>query len=62
MIVIYPEQFGERMDEMTMTDTLTTDIATVSSPLWLRVNSAYSRLVKLKKRVTQRGRRQKIDL
>ncbi|WP_304613042.1 cation:proton antiporter [Paramuribaculum intestinale] len=62
MIVIYPEQFGERMDEMTMTDTLTTDIATVSSPLWLRVNSAYSRLVKLKKRVTQRGRRPKIDL
>lgn len=62
MIVIYPEQFGERMDEMTMTDTLTTDIATVSSPLWLRINSAYSRLVKLKKRVTQRGRRPKIDL
>ena len=62
MIVIYPEQFGERMEEMTMTDTLTTDIATVSSPLWLRVNSVYNRLVKLKKRVTQRGRRQKIDL
>lgn len=62
MIVIYPEQFGERMEEMTMTDTLTTDIATVSSPLWLRVNSVYNRLVKLKKRVTQRGRRPKIDL
>ena len=62
MIVIYPEQFGERMEEITMTDTMTTDIATVTSPLWLRVRSAYSRLIKLKKSVTQRGRRQRIEL
>ena len=37
LIVIYPEQFGDQPETITMADTLSTDIVSSPSSLWLRV-------------------------
>ncbi len=62
LIVIYPEQFGEQAEEMTMTDTMTANVVSAPSPLWLKLTSYYRRGVQLRKRFTQRNRQKKIDL
>ena len=62
LIVLYPEQFGEQAEEMAMTDTMTADIVSAPSPLWLKLTSYYRRGIQLRKRFTQRNRQNKIDL
>lgn len=62
LIVLYPEQFGEQADEIAMTDTMSADIVSAPSPLWLKLASWYRAGVQLRKRFTHRNRRNKIDL
>ena len=62
LIVLFPEQFGEEEPFETMADTLSTDLTSAPSPLMLRLYAAYHRLVELRKRITHRKRRQRIDL
>lgn len=62
IIVLYPEQFGEQMEEMTITDTMTADIVSVSSPFWNRMSNYYRRLQQYKRNMMRRNKPPKIDL
>lgn len=64
LIVLYPEQFGEATPMSTAFDPLATDITAPPGELWLRIMAFWKRLIQLRKRFTQRRRRQhrKIDL
>ncbi|MDE6263722.1 MAG: cation:proton antiporter [Paramuribaculum sp.] len=62
LIVIYPEQFGEQPEILTMADVLSTDIVAAPSTLWLRVRAAYRSLLQLKKHPRTEERENKIDL
>lgn len=62
LIVIYPEQFGEEASVPTMADALSTDMETAPSALWLKVMEYYRAGIALRKRITHRNRRNRIDL
>lgn len=62
LIVLYPEQFGEESDVLTMAETLSTDIVTAPSPLWLRLMAIYKGVAVLNRKFTHRERRNKIEL
>lgn len=62
LIVLYPEQFGEESDVLTMAETLSTDIVTAPSPLWLRLMAIYKGAAGLHRKLTHRERRNKIEL
>ncbi len=62
LIVIYPEQFGEQPEILTMADVLSTDIVAAPSTLWLRMRAAYRSLLQSKKHSRNEERENKIDL
>lgn len=62
LVVIYPEQFGDAPEVPTTAESMSTDLASIPSPLWLKLMRGYKALVKLKRRYTHRTRRRKIDL
>lgn len=63
LIVLYPEQFGESADIPTMTDVLSTDMASAPSALWLRIMDFYRSASALWRRIKhRRPRPNKIDL
>ena len=49
LIVIYPEQFGDEPESLTMADVLSTDIVSAPSPLWRRMRAAYRSMLNLRK-------------
>lgn len=49
LIVIYPEQFGDEPEILTMADVLSTDIVAAPSSLWVRVLAAYRSALKWRK-------------
>lgn len=63
LIVIYPEQFGDEPEIMTMADTLSTDIVVEPSPLWLRLRAFYRSAHQFWRRFAGAGKgTRKIDL
>lgn len=63
LIVIYPEQFGDEPEIMTMAETLSTDIVVEPSPLWLRARAFYRSAQQFWRRFAGGGNRpRKIDL
>ncbi len=63
IIIIYPEQFGDKANVESFADPLAADIAGTASPLWTRLRAWARSANTLKKRLTRRGRRtRKIDL
>lgn len=63
LVVLYPEQFGEEeASVMTFGDPLATDMNVAPTGVWLRLRGWYMSLISMKKRVTQRNRKRKIDL
>ena len=49
LIVIYPEQFGDEPEILTMADVLSTDMVAAPSSLWLRIRRAYRKLLNMRK-------------
>ena len=49
LIVIYPEQFGDEPEILTMADVLSTDMVTAPSPLWLRIRAAYRKMLNIRR-------------
>lgn len=62
LIVLYPEQFGEQPAEATMAESMSTDIVSPPSPLWVRLMKYYRAAISMRKRITHRNRRNKIEL
>ena len=62
LIVLYPEQFGQAEPINTFVDPMSSDIHSVPSPLWFKLHGAYRKLVQLKKNLSKRSDRKKIDL
>lgn len=62
LIVLYPEQFGEAEPINTFVDPMSSDIHSVPSPLWFKLHGAYRKLVQLKKSLSKRKDRKKIEL
>lgn len=63
LLIIFPEQFGEAPAPMsTMAETLSTDLVSTPSKLWLSVMNYYRSAVALRKRFTHRNRRPRIEL
>ncbi|MCM1483599.1 MAG: cation:proton antiporter [Muribaculaceae bacterium] len=57
LLIIYPDQFGHESDVPTMAETLSTDIVSTPSPLWLHIMNIYRGAVNMRKRITHRHRR-----
>lgn len=62
LIVLYPEQFGQEVPLTSFVDPLATDISATPSALWLYLRGWYRAAIGVKKRLTHRNRRPKIDL
>lgn len=62
LIVLYPEQFGQAEPINTFVDPMSSDIHSVPSPLWFKLHGAYRKLVQVKKNLSKRSDRKKIDL
>ena len=62
LIVLYPEQFGQAEPINTFVDPMSSDIHSVPSPLWFKLHGLYRKLVQVKKNITKRKDRKKIDL
>ncbi len=63
LLVIYPGQFGQQdIGITTMAETLSTDIVSTPSTIWLHAMNIYRRAIAFRKRFTHRNRRSKIDL
>ena len=60
-MVIYPEQFGESSDIMTMAETLSTDIVSAPSPLWLRLRAVYKGGKQLGRKIAHREHKSGMD-
>lgn len=55
LLMIFPEQFGEHPDEMAITDTMTADIVTPPSPLWLKLRGWWrAALARMRRVLTER--------
>jgi len=61
LIVLYPEQFGSDSGTTTFIDPLAADINSAPSPIWNAASSYWRRLMQLKKRITGRNRRPRIE-
>lgn len=61
LIVLYPEQFGAESGGTTFIDPLAVDINSAPSPLWNAASSYWRRLMQLKRRITHRNRRPRIE-
>jgi len=61
LMVIYPEQFGESSDIMTMAETLSTDIVSAPSPLWLRLRAVYKGGKQLGRKIAHREHKSGMD-
>ncbi len=62
LLLIYPEQFGDEGVVPMMADSLSTNIASAPSSLWLRFMQMYRRGISLRKRFTHRNRQNRIEL
>ena len=62
LIVLYPEQFGQAEPINTFVDPMSSDIHSVPSPLWFKLHGLYRKLVQVKKNITKRKDRKKIEL
>ena len=62
LIVLYPEQFGQTEQISTFIDPMSADIHSVPSPLWFKLHGLYRKLVQVKKNITKRKDRKKIEL
>lgn len=62
LIVLYPEQFGQAEPINTFVDPMSSDIHSVPSPLWFKLHGLYRKLVQVKKNITKRKGRKKIEL
>lgn len=62
LIVLYPEQFGEDVPLTSFVDPLATDISATPSTVWRYIRGWYRAVVGIKKRITHRNRRPKIEL
>lgn len=62
IIVLYPEQFGEQVEEIAITDTMAADIVSVASPLWEKLSDFVKRLLNRKRRNSQPLSDDKISL
>lgn len=56
LLIIYPEQFGTISEVPSMAETMSADIATTPSPIWLHAMKLYRRAINLRKRFTHRNR------
>lgn len=62
IVVIYPEQFGADVAVPTMAETMTTDIISEPSRLWVTLMNGYRAAIALRKHFTHRRRKPKIEL
>lgn len=62
IIVLYPEQFGEQVEEIAITDTMAADIVSVASPVWEKLSDFVKRLFNRKRRNSQPLSDDKISL
>jgi len=62
LIVIYPEQFGDETPVPVMAETLSADVTSAPSPLWLGALKYYRSFTALRKRIMHRRHRRKLDL
>ena len=62
IIVLYPEQFGEQVEEIAITDTMAADIVSVASPVWEKLSDFVKRLLNRKRRNSQPLSDDKISL
>lgn len=59
LLIVFPEQFGDESFIPTMAETLSTDVASAPSPLWIKLVEIYKKGIALRKRFTHRNRKQK---
>lgn len=57
LLIVYPEQFGEGPALTSFVDPMSSDIATMPSPLWRRVRNIWRRLAIARRAITHRNRR-----
>lgn len=62
IVVIYPEQFGNDVSVPTMAETMTTDIISEPSRLWVSLMNGYRAAIAFRKKFTHRKRKPKIEL
>lgn len=63
LMIIFPEQFGDESFIPLMAETLSTDVTSAPSPLWIKFMRFYRNAIALRKRFTQRNRKpRKIEL
>lgn len=63
LVVLYPEQFGEEETSVTtFVDPLSTDMSVAPTGVWLRLRGWYMALLSMKKKMSQRNKKRKIDL
>ena len=63
LVVLYPEQFGEEETSLTtFVDPLSTDMNVAPTGVWLRLRGWYMKLLSMKKEMSQRNKKRKIDL
>lgn len=60
LLVIFPEQFGDEPLPTTSAAAMSADFVSTPSPIWLKIRGVYRRAILLRKRFTQRNRRQRI--
>lgn len=62
LVVLYPEQSGTELQSESFVAPLSADLSASPSEIWLRLSGYYRKLIKFRKRLTQRNRPRKIDL
>ncbi len=62
LVVIYPEQSGTELQSASFVAPLSGELSASPSEIWLRLSAYYRKLIKFRKRFTQRNRTRKIDL
>lgn len=63
LMVIFPEQFGDESFIPTMAETLSTDVVSAPSPLWIKLMGVYRKLSGWRKALMHRNRKpRKIEL
>lgn len=62
LVVLYPEQSGTELQAESFVAPLSGELNASPSEIWLRLSAIYRKLIKFRKRFTQRNRTRKIDL
>ena len=62
LVVLYPEQSGTELQAESFVASLSGELNASPSEIWLRLSAIYRKLIKFRKRFTQRNRTRKIDL